>query len=511
MLSRANLHPYQTECIEHMEDNPFSALFVDVGLGKAIMSLTLIANELNRGNEGRWLVLAPLRVARATWPEELREWRQARGITNTLIRAEDSDDDIKAIYKEHYDRFYAAERRVGEYPKEARRNAARKAAPFRLAAKEAKRGRLTREDTDLHIINVEQLVWLVGYWEKRGKETGETWPYVNVILDESSKFKDASTLRWKALNKARSRMERLHQLTASPASENYEGLFAQLFLMDRGERLGKSMYGYHQKYYTQLRTRKWHLRKGMEERIGKKIADICKVIKLEDVREYVKVDDWLPVKRPIVLPTDVQARYKAFERDFILELDDQIIEAMNAAALFNKLLQLSAGAIYDAEKKVVAVHDEKIEDLKQLVDELDGSPLMVAYWFKSTLDRLKKAFPDAVVMDREAKCKDAWNAGEIKMLLVHPASAGHGLNLQKGPGHDLAFFDPVWSRELYEQTIGRLSRQGQKRLVRVWQLVCIDTYDELVYGCLEDKHLGQERLFDFIRAARARFERTGSA
>lgn len=503
---REDLHPYQVECVKHLKKNPYSALFIDVGLGKSVISLTLVADLLKDGWRGRALVIAPLRVARSTWPEEIKEWKQAAGITYTLIRAEDSDDDIKAIYKEAYDKAYAAERRVGETPRVAQRNAARKAAPIRLEAKEAKRRRLVMETTEIHIINVEQLVWLVDYWEERGRLTGETWPYDICFLDESSKFKDPETLRWKALNKARSRMTRLHQLTASPASEHYDSLFAQLFLMDRGQRLGKSMHTYHRKYFKQLPTRKWHLRRGNDKRIGDKIADLCMTVKLEDVREWVKVEDWLPIKRRIVLPTDIQERYRDFERNFILELDDQIIEAMNAGALFNKLLQLSAGAVYDAEKRVVAVHDEKIEDLKELVEELGDTPLMVTYWFQSTLARLKKAFPDAVVMDREAKCKDAWNAGKIKMLLVHPASAGHGLNLQKGPGHDIAIFDPFYSRELYEQVIGRLARQGQRKLVRVWQLTCVDTYDELVYECLEDKHRGQQRLFKFIRAARARFE-----
>lgn len=503
---RDDLHPYQVECVKHLKKNPYSALFIDVGLGKSVISLTLVADLLKDGWRGRALVIAPLRVARSTWPEEIKEWKQAAGISYTLIRAEDSDDDIRAIYKEAYDRFYAAERRVGETPRVAARNAARKASPIRQEAKEAKRRRLVLEETEIHIINVEQLVWLVEYWEERGRITGETWPYDICFLDESSKFKDPSTKRWGALNKARSRMSRLHELTASPASENYEGLFAQLFLMDRGKRLGRSMRSYHMKYFKELPNRKWHLRKGNDKRIGALIADLCKVVKLEDVREWVKVEDWLPIKRRIVLPTDIQERYRDFERNFILELDDQVIEAMSAAALFNKLLQMSAGAVYDAEKNVVAVHDEKIEDLKELVEELDGTPLLVTYWFQSTLARLKKAFPDAVVMDREAKCKDAWNAGKIKMLLVHPASAGHGLNLQKGPGHDIAIFDPFYSRELYEQVIGRLARQGQRKLVRVWQLTCVDTYDELVYECLEDKHRGQQRLFKFIRAARARFE-----
>lgn len=503
---RKDLHPYQGQCVKHLKKNPYSALFIDVGLGKSVISLTLIADLLNDGWRGKALVIAPLRVARSTWPEEIKEWKQAAGIEYTLIRAEDSDDDIKAIYKEHYDRFYAAERRVGETPRVAARNAARKASPFRQAAKEEKRRRLVLEDTELHIINVEQLVWLVEYWEERGRTTGETWPYDVCFLDESSKFKDPSTKRWKALNKARGRMKRLHQLTASPASEHYEGLFAQLFLMDRGKRLGTSMHSYHKKYFHEIRkAHKWKLRPGSDKRISEKIADICKVVKLADVREWVKVEDWVPIKRRIVLPTDIQKRYRQFERDFILELDDDIIEAMNAGALFNKLLQLSAGAVYDAEKNVRAIHDEKIEDLKELVEELGDTPIMVTYWFQSTLQRLKKAFPEAVVMDREAKCKDAWNAGKIKMLLVHPASAGHGLNLQKGPGHDIAIFDPFYSRELYEQVIGRLARQGQRKLVRVWQLTCVDTYDELVYECLEDKHQGQERLFKFIRAARARF------
>lgn len=502
--TREDLHPFQRACVRHLKQNPYSALFIDVGLGKSIISLTLIVDLLNSGEAKRVLVVAPLRVARSTWPEEIKEWRHAAGITHTLIRAEDSDDDIRAIYKQHYDEFYAAERRVGETPQVAARIAAKKASVFRQEAKEAKRQRLTMEDTEVHIINIEQLVWLVAFWEEHGRTTGESFPYDTVFIDESSKFKDASTARWKAMNKIRGRVKRLHELTASPASEHYEGLFAQLFLLDHGKRLGRSMHSYQRKYFEQLPSRKWWLRKGNDKRIADKIADICKVVKLEDVREWVKVKDWVPIKRRIVLPTEVQQRYKAFERDFILEMPDEIIEAMNSAALFNKLLQLSAGAVYNSEKKVVPVHDEKIEDLKELVDELGDTPIMVTYWFQSTLARLKKAFPQAVVMDREAKCKDAWNAGKIKMLLVHPASAGHGLNLQKGPGHDIAIFDPFYSRELYEQVIGRLARQGQRKLVRVWQLTCVDTYDEMVYEMLEDKDRGQRRLFKFIREARAR-------
>ena len=504
--SREDLHKFQRRGVRFLKKNPYSALFVDVGMGKSVMSLTLLAELLIEGWTGRALVIAPLRVARATWPEEIKEWKQAAGIEYTLIRAEDSDDDIREVYKEHYDRYYAAERRVGETPSVAARNAQRKAAPYRQQAKEEKRRRLALDDTTLHIINIEQLVWLVEFWEEMGRTTGQTWPYDTVLIDESSKFKDASTKRWKALNRARSRIKRMHQLTASPASESYEGLFAQLFLLDRGKRLGRSMHSYHAAHFNEIRkAHKWKLRRGHDERIAKKISDICLVMKAADHREELQVEDWLPIKRRIVLPSDLHERYKQFERSFILELPDQIIEALNSAALFNKLLQMSSGAVYDAEKKIVAVHDEKIESLKDLVEELQGEPIMVSYWFKSSLARLKKAFPDAVVMDRDAKCKDAWNRGEIKMLLIQPGGAAHGLNLQKGPGRDLCIFDPFYSRELFEQLIGRLARQGQRKLVRVHKMMCVGTADEFVYDCLEDKGRGQARLFKFIRAARARY------
>ena len=507
--SRDDLHRFQRKGVRFLKRNPFSALFVDVGMGKSVMSLTLLADLMAEGWNGRALVIAPLRVARSTWPEEIAEWKQAAGIEHTLLRAEDDDEDIKAIYKADFAKFYAAEIAVGEKPKDARRFAASKAGKLRTEHKKRKRERLALEVTTLHIINIEQFVWLVEFWEEQGRTTGKKWPYGVVFVDEASKFKEANTKRWKALNKARSRIHRLHLLTASPAAEGYEGLFALMFLLDRGKRLGRSMHSYHAAHFNEIpQARKHVLRKGHDKRIGDKISDMCLVMKSADHRDELQVEDWQPIRRRIILPPDMKQRYDDFERSFILELPDQIIEALNSAALFNKLLQLSAGAVYDAEKKVVPIHDEKIEDLRELVDELQGTPLMVSYWFKSSLARLRKAFPKAVVMDRNARCKDAWNRGEIDMLLIQPGSAAHGLNLQKGPGHDLAIFDPFYSRELYEQLIGRLARQGQKDVVRVHQQTCVGTADEYVYECLEDKDRGQQRLFKYIRAARARFERT---
>lgn len=509
-LTRKHLHRYQRKAVRFLLSRPFSALFLDVGMGKCVIILTLIAELIRRGQfNGPCLVVAPLRVARATWPAEIRLWKQSAGLDFQLIRAEDSDPDIDAIWRERYRKRYEAERRVGEDPKTAQRAAARYAAPFRLRAKEAKRRRQTlNRKADIHIINIEALEWLVGYWEHRGKTTGQTWPYRMVVLDESSKFKDWTTKRFKALKKCLSRIERLHELTASPATEGYEQLFAQLYLLDRGARLGRAIGTYRHKFFNRVKLgntghEKWVLKKGADKKIGEKIADICLVMKQEDHRDELGDLEWKPLMRRIELDPELMDRIDDFEKTFILKLDAMRIEALNSAALFTKLLQATSGAVYDEEKNIVPVHDEKIEALRELKEELQGEPLMVGYWFQSSLVRLKKAFPGIATMDKDGKAVDLWNAGKIDMIAMQWAGTAHGLNMQKGPGHDLAAFDLPWSAELYEQMIGRLARQGQKQLVRAHHLMCVNTPDEIVYKCLLDKQEGQRRLFDYIRAARA--------
>lgn len=509
---REDLHDYQENAVRFLYEHPRSALFVDVGMGKSVICLTLLADLLKEGWTGRALVVAPLRVAKATWPTEIREWQQAAGITHTLIRAEDDDEEVKAAYKAAYDHEYARQRRVGESPSVAAGYARRAASPCRLAAKEKIRRDQALRDTELHIINIEALEWLVEFWEERGRTTGETWPYDVVILDESSKFKDHTTRRYRALNRAMSRVDRVHELTASPASEGYQHLFAQIFLLDRGRRFGRNPYQFSGRFFNKVaKGRKLILRRGADKKIGNLIADICLTLKADDYREQLKVQKSLPLKRRIALNPAMRKRYEEFEKTFLLELDEIVIEAANAASLFNKLLQMSAGAVYDNEGKVVPVHDEKIEALKELRAELGDTPILVPYWFKSSLQRLRKAFPDAVVMDKRGDAVKPWNEGKIKMLLIHPASAGHGLNMQKGPGHHIAWFDLCWSRELYEQCNGRLARQGQARVVRIHHLLCIGTADEFVYECLQDKARGQERLFKFIREARARYANDNGA
>ncbi len=502
---RDDMHEYQRDAVQWLYEKPYSALFIDLGLGKTAIALCLLADLLREGWRGKCLVIAPLRVAKATWPAEIAEWKFAAGIDFQVIRAEDEDDEIKAIYEEAYRPEYERQRRVGERPAVAARLAARKAAPARQAAKEALRRRQCLNPCQLHIVNLERLEWLVEYWEYMGRTFGMRWPYDTVIIDESSKFKDYTTKRYRALKKCLSRIDRLHTLTASPAAESYQHIFAQIFLLDRGKRFGRFVTHYLRTYFTEIKAaHKWVIKKDSEKKIAAKIADIAMVLKTADAG--IDLKKWIPVPRRITLNSDMMERYDDFERTMILKLDDLRIEALNGAVLFNKLLQMTSGAVYDEEKRVVPIHDEKIEALRELMDELQGEPLMVAYWFKSSLTRLKKAFPFATVMDKAGRCIDPWNAGKIPLLFIQPGGAAHGLNMQKGPGHDIAWFDLCWSRELYEQTIGRLARQGQKQVVRCHHLMAVDTADELVYEALQNKGEGQDRLFRYIREARKRID-----
>lgn len=505
---RKAMHVFQRDAKRFLIDNPMSYLFIDLGMGKTIICLTLIVDMIAQGWTGKALVIAPLRVAKATWPDEIDEWEHLNGLPFTLIRAEDDDDDIKAQYDAIYKPRYAKERWYGETPADAAKFANAKARPVRQDAKEAKRIRQTLEDTQLHIINIERLEWLVDFWKARWHSHREKWPYDTVIIDESSKFGVHNTLRFKALKKVRKRIKRLHELTASPASEGYMKLFAQIYLLDGGERLGSNITAFRTRHFDENPyTRGWKLKPGHDQKIADLIADLGLVLKADDYRDVLGVEDWIPLQRKVKLPADLMAIYQRFEETMFLHFDTHEIEALNGGALVNKLLQFAAGAVYDESKKVVSIHNEKIEALRELKEELGNEPLMVCYWFKSSLDRLKKAFPKAVVMDKAGKCIKPWNEGKIDMLLINPGSAAHGLNMQKGPGHDVAFFDLVWSRELYEQVIGRVARQGQKQLVRVHHLLVVGSADEVVYGTLVDKGEGQERLFNFIRAMQARIEK----
>lgn len=504
------MHLYQDTALDFLIDNPFCALFIDTGLGKTIILLTLIARLIQQNIDEQILVIAPVRVAAQTWPTEIGEWQHTSWLGYTVIRAEDDDPEVISAGKAAYDeaRYWAA----------TTAEAQKAAGAARTVKKEELRQARMRERTNVHIINREALGWLIdqySVWIEK-KVHGKIrrvrkivgWPYRTVIIDESSSFKDHTTARFKALISVRAQgfIDRMHELTATPAAEGYMGLFAQIYLLDRGERLGGNITAYREEYFKHNHyARTYKLLPGAKERISDKIADICLVMKSAD---YLDEQEPLFLDRKLHMTPAEMAMYRRFERDFILTLPDgEEIEAKTAASLSSKLLQLASGAVYTETRETRHVHEHKIEDLRQLVEELkDDEPILVSYWYQSSLARLKKAFPSAVVMDKSGKAVKPWNEGKIKMLLVHPAGVAHGLNMQYGPGHDVYLFDACWSYELFYQLYRRIHRQGQKLQVRIHLPQIIGTNDELVVGRLHEKEDAQEFLFRRIKAMWARMK-----
>lgn len=521
---RSDLHDYQRAAVEFLKANPFSALFIDMGLGKSVISLTTIIDLLAADiSDGPVLVIAPVRVANETWPTEIGLWRHTAPLTWKHVRGEDIVARVNAAGRAARVEFMAnladEALRVGMSVKAlaatrtvALKDFADKAR--RVAARRYLLADLYDTPAAVHIINREQVEFLV-------TALGRSWPWQTVFIDESSSLKDHKTARFKALAKVRPLMKRMHQLTATPAAETFMHLFAQIYLLDLGERFGKSHTKFAETYFTQNRyTMKWTLRPGAEEQITDLISDICLVMKQED---YLDLQQPIPAVHDVLLPPDVLALYEQLERDFVVELPSGVeIEAETAAALSQKLLQLASGVLYETrlvpdhnvedsvmlrkERVVHHLHDCKIDRLRELAAESNGNTLLVAYHFASTLDRLKAAFPQAVQMDAAGKCIPKWNKGQIPMMLVHPQSGGHGLNLQKG-GHHIVFFDIPWSLELYLQFIGRLARQGQTKTVVVHHLVAKGTVDAEVVDALSNKRDAQEVLFRLLKRARRRHAR----
>lgn len=499
---REDMHGYQGDiAVPFLKKNPFSALFIDMGMGKTISSLTVIVDlimSLDDEQDGPVLIIGPRRVVCETWPTEIKLWRHTCMLTHSLIHADDEHPLVRKAER----RGRSDARARGESPGDVNK-AGGKAG---TAAKELLRVQALKKKAHIYLVSRDWVEWLVEYW-------GPNWPYRTVFIDESSSFKDHKSSRFKALARVRNTeglITRLHCLTATPAAETYEHLFAQMYLLDRGERLGTFITHYRKKYFNENRwTHKWELRDGCEEEILAKIADICLVLKKED---YLKVEEPLIQQHKIVLDEESMALYNTMAKEFVVTLPNGAeIEAETAAALSQKLLQMASGVLYETYydgdietedmtkvKRVHRIHDFKIDALKEIFEALDGEPLMVAYHHKSSLDRLRKAFKEAVVMDRDGKCVKAWNKRKIPMLLIHPQSGGHGLNMQHG-GHNIVFFDLTWSLELFEQLIGRLARQGQLHPVVVKILSAVGTLDERVYEGLVQKDDVQKKLFSILK------------
>lgn len=438
-------HAYQRYAAQFILDHPAAAIFLDCGLGKTVITLTAIRELLHDSFAvRRVLIIAPLRVARDTWPSEIRKWDHLSDLTYAVA--------------------------VGNTAK-------------RLAA--------LRQNAEITIINRENVDWLV---------KNNTFDFDMVVVDEISSFKSHRTRRFKALMKVRPMVSRIVGLTGTPSSNGLMDLWAEFRLLDMGKRLGRFLTHYRERYFLPDKRNAqmvftYKPRPGAEGKIYEAIGDITISMKSGD---YLR----LPKLVTNVVRVEMNERerriYERLKKDMAAEIDGKEIDAMNAAALSGKLLQMAAGAVYDGEGQAVRLHDRKLDALEDLVESANGRPVLIAYWFRHDIERIRKRFPGARELRQEADIAD-WNAGKISIGLIHPASAGHGLNLQDG-GSMLIWFSLTWSLELNQQTNARLWRQGQKHTVTIHYLVMKDSIDESVMAALSRKDKVQEALMAAVKA-----------
>jgi len=491
MRSSLLLGDYQHEGIDFLTGVPFAALWLDLGLGKTIIALTALLRLIEWGEVHRALIVAPLRVAAQTWPTEIEAWSHIAGTPWTLIRPSPDDPEValaRATSK-------AAVRRLGMGSAAATRISERAA----TRAEERVRERLLREETPIHIISREQFAWLVRKW-------GSRWPYDIVIYDEAGGLRDHTTQRVHALMHVRKNpvLKRLWELTGSPAPEGYQGLFSQIYLLDQGERFGRSIGRFRAMYFDYNKYRyNYSLKPWAKDRIIDKLKGITLVMKAED---YLPVNHPVYVDRVVELSSDELDTYQTLEEEFVASIPSgHEIVADTAGALAQKLLQYASGAVYDKERGVHWVHDHKINELRDIIEEAQGQAVLVAYWYQPSLRRLKQAFPQGKQIDKAGKLEADWSAGKIPLMFIHPASAGHGLNLQYG-GHILVYFDIPYSWEYYSQTVGRIARQGQVFVPRVFHICARGTVDVGIVPILRAKGDVQDYLFRRLKRLRKPFE-----
>ncbi|MDX1486594.1 MAG: DEAD/DEAH box helicase [Acidiferrobacterales bacterium] len=444
MLSRSDLHAYQRKAIDFIKERKRCALFLGLGMGKSTISLTAASDLLDGFAIKRVLVIAPLRVANSVWPSEPKGWQHLDHIKVSCVTGPQRQ---------------------------------------RLAA--------LHKTADVYSINRENIPWLV-------KQYGDKWPFDCVIVDESSSFKNAGAKRWKALKRILPHTEYMVLLTGTPSPNSLLDLWAQMYLLDKGDSLGRTMTAYKQRFFRpDYMGYNWDLKEGSADKIYQLIEPHCLSMSADD---YLDLPERIDVVESVELPEKALRQYREFEKTLLAELDDgEEIEATTAASLANKLLQWSNGATYtDEHGNWSEIHSAKLDALDEIVGDNPGENVLVAYNYKADLARLKKRFPDAVVLDKDPDTIARWNGGEIGMLLAHPASAGHGLNLQRG-GALCVWFGLNWSLELYQQFNGRLHRQGQTRPVRVVHLVARGCIDERVMRVIEQKDAVQSTLLNTLK------------
>lgn len=359
----------------------------------------------------------------------------------------------------------------------------------------AERSAALQKQAFITIINRENVAWLVNRYKKLH------WPFDCIVIDELSSFKSSKSQRFRALRKIRPYVRRVIGLTGTPAGNGYLDLWAECYLLDQGKALGPTMTGYKDRYFTPGRRNgmvvyDWKLKDGAKDKILNALAPMCISMKTED---YLQLPDRLDIIRKFELSAKSRAAYDRMATDCLLSVDEETIDAVNAAALTIKLLQISSGAVYDGDHEPVHLHDEKLEALDQLLEEADGENVLIFYGFRHERDRLMKKYSEAVDIKEPGAIK-AWKEGKIKMLLAHPASAGHGLNLQSGGSISIWFGLPM-SLELYQQAVKRLHRQGQQNVVRNYILLARDTFEEEVYyRILMSKESRQNAILELLKA-----------
>lgn len=441
-------YDYQQYAIDYIIRNKESGIFLDMGLGKTVITLTAIEELMYNSFEvKRVLVVVPLRVARDTWSGECDKWDHLKHIKMSLILG-DERERIRAI----------------------NRNA------------------------DIYVINRENLAWLIDHY-------GKSFPYDMVVLDELSSFKDPSSKRFRKMKSVRQFVKRIVGLTGTPAPNGLLDLWPQICLLDMGKRLGRYISAYRNEYFVPDKRNgqviySYKPRPYAEREIYKKTNDLCVSMKAAD---YIKMPDRVDNFIEVKMSDNEKRLYDRLERDTLLPFSDGDIDAVNAAALATKLLQMANGAVYDENKIVKHIHNKKLEALEDLYEAANGKPVLIFYMYKHDRDRIKALIgQDARELDSARDIAD-WNAGRIKAAIAHPASTGHGLNLQSG-GSTIIWFGLTWSLELYQQANARLWRQGQKETVIVHHLVTKDTIDEQVMKVLQKKEKGQSALMNAVKA-----------
>lgn len=445
-------HAYQEYATHRIIDTPYIALFLEMGLGKTVSTLTAIDLLLNDYFDSqKILVIAPLRVADDTWAREVEKWDHLKHLSISKI----------------------------------------------LGSVDQRRKAL-KQDADIWVINRENVVWLVS-------ELGTSWDFDTVVIDELSSFKNSSSKRFRALRRVRPMMKRVIGLTGTPAPNSLIDLWPQIYLLDKGERLGKTITAYRDRYFIPGERSghvvyKWHQKKESEERIYEAIKDIAVSMKSEDWLDLPPRIDRNVVVR---LSDKAKEQYKKLERDLLLPFQDSDVVASTAAVLSNKLLQMASGAVYDEDRGIKEIHEAKLDALEDLIEAAQGKPIMIFYNFKHSLSRIQERFPQARTL---RKGKDGnkdiadWNSDKIELLLLHPKSAGHGLNLQESSCQNVIWYDQIWSLEEDQQANARVHRQGQRNSVVVMRLVAQGTMDEDAVAAVERKANGQEALMQAVKA-----------